>query len=327
MKLTILLIFLSSIAYAQNDLKIAEIGDLKTQNGQLIKNCKVGYRTFGRLNAEASNAILFPTYFGGKSADLKGNLGILLDTTRFFVILVDALGNGISSSPSNTPNFPEITIRDMVNSQHHLVTKVLKINQLYTVMGISMGGMQTFEWLVAYPTMMQKAVSIVGTPRQSYYDQLLWLSELAIIESAQGNKKDLKNAMKLVANIHQLNLFSPQYWNMAKKTETPAVFLKSEGEKYAQGNHPLNWAAQLKAMIKHDIYQSSGKSLNDLKAYLSAKILIITASQDAMVNPAAANEFAQNLQTDFLELSGPCGHLATVCESEKLIMKLKAFFK
>jgi homoserine O-acetyltransferase len=67
------------------------------------------------------------------------------------VILVDALGNGLSSSPSNTSNFPDITIHDMVVAEHELLTRKLKISHLYAVMGISMGGMQTFEWLASYP--------------------------------------------------------------------------------------------------------------------------------------------------------------------------------
>ncbi|MDW8205797.1 MAG: hypothetical protein RMJ87_12270 [Cytophagales bacterium] len=75
------------------------------ENQQVIQNCRIGYRTLGKFNATKSNVILFATYFTGKSEDLVSYVGgkdKLLDSTRYFIILTDALGNGVSSSPSNS---------------------------------------------------------------------------------------------------------------------------------------------------------------------------------------------------------------------------------
>jgi pimeloyl-ACP methyl ester carboxylesterase len=69
----------------------------------------------------------------------------------------------------------------MVRSQHALLTGELKLDHVYAVAGLSMGGMQALQWAVTYPDYMTKAISIVGTPKQTSYDLLLWKSELDII--------------------------------------------------------------------------------------------------------------------------------------------------
>jgi homoserine O-acetyltransferase len=84
--------------------KFASLGDFRLESGQEIKNLKLGYRTAGDLDAAKSNAVLFPTWFTGTTKDLVGFVGPgkLVDSSKYYVILVDSLGDGISSSPSNS---------------------------------------------------------------------------------------------------------------------------------------------------------------------------------------------------------------------------------
>jgi homoserine O-acetyltransferase/O-succinyltransferase len=191
------LVFLSTVAFAMaqgessslSEQKFGDLGDFKLESGAVIRDCRIGYHTLGKLNDDKSNAVLWPTWFTGSSEQLAPLVGPdgYVDSSRFFVILVDALGNGVSSSPSNSSvqphmDFPVFTIGDMVNTQHRLLTEKLGINHLRAVMGISMGGMQTFQWIVSYPEFMDKAVAIVGSPRLTAYDLLLWRSEASAIE-------------------------------------------------------------------------------------------------------------------------------------------------
>ena len=102
--------------------QFAALGDLKLRSGAVIHDFRLGYRTFGQLNAAKSNAILWPTWLGGKTQELVQFIGpdTVVDSTKYFVVLVDAIGNGISTSPSNSKfqprlAFPEFTIRTWWN--------------------------------------------------------------------------------------------------------------------------------------------------------------------------------------------------------------------
>jgi len=135
----------------------AQIGDLKLESGNVIRDCVIGYRTFGSLNREKSNAVVFPTAFGWRSAGLASRIGPgkLVDSEKYFVIVVDSLGDGISSSPSNSKmqpglSFPKFSIRDLVNAEQKLVMESLHLPHLHAVIGFSMEGCKPTSG--AFPT-------------------------------------------------------------------------------------------------------------------------------------------------------------------------------
>lgn len=105
----ILIFFSVDFALGQTVQRYAEFGDFTLESGEVIENCRIGYRTYGELNSDSSNAVLFPTWFGGRSGHLASLIGPdkVVDSTRFFVIAVDAFGNGVSSSPSNSGTQPD----------------------------------------------------------------------------------------------------------------------------------------------------------------------------------------------------------------------------
>jgi homoserine O-acetyltransferase len=322
------LVWVAVAVHGQDTLRYAALGNLTLTSGQVLRNCQVGYRTLGRLNKDRSNAILFPSWFGGLSKNLVVHTapGGIADSTRYFVVLVDALGNGVSSSPSNTPQqpFPQLSIRDMVNSQYQLVTQHLKLDRLFAVMGISMGGMQALQWLVSYPSFMRKVVSMVGTPRQTAYDLLLWNTELETIEQVRRQGLDAQAAMSVVNMIHTLHLYTPQ--NRAAKVENANEYVANAKK---MRTHPAadDWAAQLQAMIGHDIYRESNTTPTGVAAIAKAQTLIVVATQDQMVNPAPSVELARHLGARLVELTGDCGHLATGCEGKKMNEAIRSFLQ
>src|SRR4051812_21841407 len=115
--LLIALVCLANKLNAQQVPKTVSLGNFKTVSGKEIKNCIIGYSTLGKLNVQKNNVVLWPTWYTGKSQECSEIVPLLMDTAGLYIIVVDAFGDGISSSPSNNSSFPEITIRDMVNSQ------------------------------------------------------------------------------------------------------------------------------------------------------------------------------------------------------------------
>jgi len=335
MRSAILFVLAPAVFAAAPPLQTASIGDLKLESGQVIQNCLIGYRTFGALNTAKSNAVLFPTWFSGESADLAGSIGTdaLVDPSRYFVIAVDALGDGISSSPSNSKEqprmtFPKFTIADMVNAEHRLVTEVLGIRHLHAVMGISMGGMQTFQWVMSYPDFMDRAVPVVGSPRLTATDLLLWTSEAdAITESAGWDRGDYKQPpnLRAVGDMHAFALTTPSYRaHSTPPAEFPA-FLKGIADAPLGRMDANDWLRQLQAMMSLDVAKPLGESLATAAHAVKTKMLVVVARQDHMVNPLPAIEFAGSIDAPLIVLESDCGHLAPGCESKSLNPRVRAF--
>ena len=318
---------------ADGSQQFAELGVCKLVSGQEIENCRLGYRVWGKLNGQHSNAVLFPTWFSGTSANLADSIGAngLVDPAKYFVIAVDALGDGVSSSPSNSatqhgPNFPAITIQDMVNSEYRLVTETLHLTHLHAVMGISMGGIQTFEWMVDYPDFMDEAIPIVGSPRPNSRDLLLYRADMDAVKSDPGWKDGRYTqapAAPLAQLIWQLNLTTPA--NFAR-TQSLAAFDKEYTEWRGSGILPFDahdWLAQLDAVVHLDV--SHGGSMEDAARRVKAKVLIVPSAQDHMVNPGPALDFARLTGAKTLVLQGDCGHLAVGCDATTLNPAVRAF--
>ncbi len=323
-------LFLAAAAplLAQAPLQFAELRNFRLSSGQEIASCKLGYRTYGTLNADKSNALLIPTWFTGTSAQLEGLVGAqrLADPSRYFVITVDAPGNGVSCSPSNTgAALDRLSIADMVEAERRLVTEVLGIRRLHAVMGISMGGMQTFEWITSHADMVRLAVPIVGSPRLSPSDILLWSAELAAIETLLGSGADPHRIMPAVRMMHEFALTSPGWIHDNRRgTEMPS-FLQQLAEDARKGVDPRDYAAQLRAMLGHDVTRRFGGSYEKAGAAVQARVLVVAAEQDHMVNPRPALEMASVAGFGVLRLKSNCGHLATRCEDARIAAAVRGF--
>jgi homoserine O-acetyltransferase len=158
------------------DYEIFNAGDVRLQSGEVFHDLRLAYKTYGRLNGARDNVIVYPTSFAAQHTDTEWLVspGNALDPERYFVVIPNLFGNGLSSSPSNTPDvpFPTISYHDAVAVQHRLMTEQLGISTIAMAYGWSMGGMQAYHWAATYPEMVQRAAVVCGSARCSPFNHI-----------------------------------------------------------------------------------------------------------------------------------------------------------
>ncbi len=160
------------------DYEIFELGGFVLQQGATLRGAKLAYKTYGELNRSKDNAIVYPTWYSGQHYDNEWLIGenMALDPRKYFIIVPNMFGNGLSSSPSNTEppydraRFPHVTLYDNVTAQHRLVTEKFGIKKLKLVLGWSMGAQQTFQWGALYPEMVERILPFCGSARTSRHN-------------------------------------------------------------------------------------------------------------------------------------------------------------
>ncbi len=141
------------------DYEIFEAGDVVLQSGLTYRKARLAYKTYGTLDAAKSNVMVYPTSYGAQHHDLEWAVapGKALDPTRYFIVIINKFGNGLSSSPSNTPppfdraRYPHFTMTDNVRVQQRLLHEVFGVERVKLIYGFSMGAQQAFHWAALFP--------------------------------------------------------------------------------------------------------------------------------------------------------------------------------
>lgn len=297
----------------------ASLNNLKLESGAVIQDCHLGYRTYGRLNSDKTNGVLFLTWFMGSSKNIEQYLAPwkAVDTTRYCLILVDALGNGVSSSPSNSvkqhgSHFPAFTIRDMVQSQYQLLTQKFNIKHLHAIMGVSMGGFQTFQWGISYPDFTDILIPIVGSPQLNGYDLVNFniLRKVIEADSAFNHGNYTVNPIIAPASMYMgLNLTSPAHIAKTIPRENFSVLL--HGVETSKNGADWNDSYyQVLAILGQDIAKNYNGSLAEAAKHIKAKMLIISSLQDHSVSPEPAVQFSKLLPAKLIMFDSELGHQA-----------------
>ncbi len=160
------------------DYEIFELGDFELQSGATLPAAKLAYKIYGDPNPTGDNVVVLPTFYTGTHVRNEGYFGPgrALDPARHFIVSINLFGNGLSSSPSNTPapaggaDFPHVTFYDNVRAQHRLLTERLGVDSIALVTGWSMAGCQSFQWGAQYPDMVRAILPFCGSAKTSEHN-------------------------------------------------------------------------------------------------------------------------------------------------------------
>jgi homoserine O-acetyltransferase len=313
------------------DYEVFDLGDVTLQHGATLRDAKLAYKTYGQLNADKSNAIVYPTWYSGRHWDNEWLIGegMALDPANYFIIVPNMLGNGLSSSPSNTPppydkaRFPNVTFWDQVQQQHRLVTEKFGIETLPLVTGWSMGAGQTYQWAVSFPDMVQRACPFCGSSKTSEHN-IVFLegvkAALTADDAFRGGWYEEKPAkgLRAAARVYAGWGFSQAfYWEQVYKElgySDLEDFLVAFWEGFfLDRRDPNNLLTMLWTWQKGDIGKTPGFDGDHVKALQSikAKTIVLPAEKDLYFPPEDEEYAVKHMPNAELRvIPGVWGHFA-----------------
>lgn len=310
-----------------------DIGNLVLEeDGDTLRGCKLAYRTFGTLTAAKDNAVLVTTWWSGTGKimeDIYIGSGHALDPEKYFIIVVDQIGSGTSSSPHNTPapqgmaKFPRVRIGDDVQAQHRLLTDKFGITELALVVGGSMGGQQVYEWAVRYPDAVKRAAVIAATAKVSMHQvnftetlqEALW-SDAAWRQGWYGAPAEVRNGMdrmaKIVATIGwSREFYQERRWNTVLGMSSVKDFIDGVMRAYFEPMDPNALLCQVWKWQRADVSRHTGGDLAAALGRIKAKTFVMPISHDMFFPP---NECADDQKlianSQLRTISSKEGHFA-----------------
>ncbi|MGM8212242.1 alpha/beta fold hydrolase [Virgibacillus sp. W0430] len=284
---------------------IYQLGDFLLESGEVINNCKLAYTTFGKLNNNKDNVILMPTWFSGTSKDMEAFVGEerAINPNNYFIIIINQIGNGLSSSPHNSPepiamaNFPNVTIFDDVRAQHSLITNKYGITEIALVVGGSMGAQQTYEWAVRYPKMVKRAAPIAGTAKVTSHNIQFTQTLIESITSdplwnngSYNVHTDVKDGLKRHANIWSVmglstEFYQKEMWSIYDVNSFDE-FIHEFLQPLYQKMDPNNLILMARKWQKADVSKITNGDLAEALRGIQAKVFVLPIDEDMFFKPS-----------------------------------------
>jgi len=309
---------------------VFELGELRLESGVTLPDAKLAYKTHGRLNADKSNVLLYPTPYPAQHGDIEWLIGPgrALDPDKNFIIVLDQLGNGLSSSPSNTPspldrmNFPTITIRDDVTAQHRLVNSGFGIRRVALVTGWSMGAQQTFQWAMSYPEMVERIAPFCGTAKTTPHNAVFLQSARSALTAdaawMDGNYKDQPvKGVRAFSHVYAGWAFSQPFYKQGLYRQLGFAsledFIAGFWEKRYARRDANNLLSMLRTWQLNDLGGTPGfsGSLERALGAIKAKATVMAGQTDLYFTPADIEADAAGIPgARFRTIPSLWGHMA-----------------
>jgi homoserine O-acetyltransferase len=280
---------------------VYDAGDLTLQSGARIPSARLSWKAHGTLSSARDNVIVYPTSYGAQHPDLEWLIGPdkILDPTRWFIIIPDMFGNGLSSSPSDTQDYPTlVTIHDNVRLQRRALTDLFGIEHVACVYGWSMGALQAYHWAAMFPDAVERVVINCGVARTAVHNQVFLRSLMATLEAAPqhiGNGRfsaEPRAATRAFGRIYAAWALSQDFYRAGlhlASGPTPNLgatdletFLKTDWEDRFGARPGANMYAQLRTWDAADISANDlydGDLIAALRA-IKARVLLMPGDTD-----------------------------------------------
>lgn len=304
-----------------------DLGGFVLSSGRTLPAAQLAYKAFGDLNAAKDNAILLPHMYSGTAAYMETFIGEgrPLDPSRYFLILPAQFGSGFGSSPSTTlppfdrGAFPPVTIADDVRAQHALVRDHFGIERLALVSGWSMGGMQTYEWAVRHPEMVERAMPLAACARTPDHDKLfidvhteLLRSDPAFANGFYRDSADVgvglrRHALALALMGATPDMFRHEVWRELGFA-TMEDYVEGFVQAYFLPMDPNNLLCQARKWREADVGWEHGSTAEAL-GRISARTIVVAFKGDAFFPPEDIEaEAAQIPGAEYRAVGSVWGH-------------------
>lgn len=268
----------------------------------MLPEANLVYQTYGELAADKSNVVLYPTSYGAQHPDIDWLIrpeGIL-DPRRWFIIIPNMFGNGLSSSPSNCPTCQEpgffFTHWDNVHAQEQLLREVLGVEHLALVYGWSMGAQQAYHWGALFPDRVAQIAAICGTARTTEHNQIFLQSLRSSLMAdpawnGQGFEGVPDRGFQTFARIYASWAASQAFYRQRIYTQFGYTSLQDYLVRGWEANYrqrdPHNLLAMLETWLRCDVSDNpiyGGDYQRALEA-IRAKTLIMPSATDLYFTP------------------------------------------
>jgi homoserine O-acetyltransferase len=281
-----------------------ELGALALQSGATLPHAKLSWKAHGTLSPARDNVIVYPTSYTARHADLEWAIGpdSLLDPGRWFIIIPDMFSNGLSSSPSNNPDYPDlVTARDNVLAQQRLLREVFGVERVACAYGFSMGAQQSYHWAALEPGVAERAIIVCGSARTAPHNQVFLAALMATLEAAPEHLGGGRFSAEPKAAVRA---FARNYagWAMSQDWYRAGLHLSSTGAADLDDYLDTYWEPGFHRLTAADLYAglrtwyagdiSAGTSHHgDLAATLAAieTRVLLMPSQTDLYFPVADN--------------------------------------
>ena len=336
------------------DYELVGIGRLDLEEGGVIPDCRLAVTTWGELNEAKDNAILITTWYSGTHQiwrDAYVGPDHALDPTTYFIVAINQIGGGLSTSPHNADadnpanadiamsRFPHVRIGDDVVAQERLLRQHFGIERLALVVGGSMGAQQTWEWAVRFPDQVLRAAPIAGTAQNTPHDYLftqalneqLW-SDPGWREGEYASHEQVEAGLVRQAHLWGVLGFSTEFWKQeawrALDFDSKEAFLTGFLEPYFTAMDPNDLLAMAWKWQRGDVARNTDGDLKAALGRITATTFAMPIDEDMFFPPRDVQADQELVpRSELRVIEDVLGHLALFAVSPTYMPQIDAHLR